>query len=105
VDVEPLIWASFVPCVYPDGDTTKRPLTDVYCEIKDHKKLKDKCNEFLVEFNDSYPSAKMDLVLFMNALEHIVKIVRIITTTYGHALLVGIFLFLIYKKTNNIKIN
>lgn len=42
------------------------------------------------EFNDANQSSKMDLVLFMNALEHIVKIVRIITTTYGHALLVGV---------------
>lgn len=32
----------------------------------------------------------MDLVLFMNALEHVVKVVRIITTTFGHALLVGV---------------
>lgn len=24
VEVQPLLWASFVPTLYPDGDTTKR---------------------------------------------------------------------------------
>ena len=32
----------------------------------------------------------MNLVLFNAALEHIVKIHRVITTEYGHALLVGV---------------
>lgn len=32
----------------------------------------------------------MDLVLFMNAMEHILRIVRVITTPYGHAILVGV---------------
>jgi dynein heavy chain len=32
----------------------------------------------------------MNLVLFGSAVEHIVKIHRIITTEYGHALLVGV---------------
>ncbi len=32
----------------------------------------------------------MSLVLFMSALSHISKIVRIITTSFGHALLVGV---------------
>lgn len=32
----------------------------------------------------------MNLVLFMVAIEHVIKIVRVITTTYGHALLVGV---------------
>ena len=32
----------------------------------------------------------MNLVLFMNAIQHVLKIVRVITTTFGHALLVGV---------------
>lgn len=32
----------------------------------------------------------MSLVLFNSALSHIVKIVRIITTPFGHGLLVGV---------------
>ena len=33
VQVEPLLWASFVPTIYPDGDTTRKPLNDIYCEL------------------------------------------------------------------------
>lgn len=32
----------------------------------------------------------MNLVLFTAAIEHVIKIVRVITTTFGHALLVGV---------------
>lgn len=31
VTVEPLLWASFIPTIYPDGDTSKKPLNDIYC--------------------------------------------------------------------------
>lgn len=35
VEVEPLLFASFVPLVYPDGDTSKKPYQDLYCELTD----------------------------------------------------------------------
>lgn len=40
VEVEPLLFGSFVPMIYPDGDTTKKPWNDLYCELTDRKKLK-----------------------------------------------------------------
>ena len=32
----------------------------------------------------------MELVLFMNAIQHVLKIVRVVNTTFGHALLDGV---------------
>lgn len=90
VEVEPLLFGSFVPLIYPDGDTTKKPINDLYCELYDRKKVKDACEASLVDYNQFNHSKKMNLVLFVSAIEHIVKIHRIITTEYGHALLVGV---------------
>lgn len=42
------------------------------------------------EYNQFFSANRMDLVLFMNAMEHILRIVRVITTPYGHAILVGV---------------
>jgi dynein heavy chain len=76
--------------VYPDGDTSKRPLNDLYCELYDRDKVKDATENSLTDYNTVYPSKKMNLVLFNAAIEHVVKIHRIITTEFGHALLVGV---------------
>lgn len=43
VSIEPLLWASFVPTIYPDGDTSKRPYSDIYCELVDREALKKTC--------------------------------------------------------------
>jgi len=90
VEVEPLLFGSFVPLVYPDGDTTKKPYTDLYCELYDRPKVRDTTETALADYNRMHHSEKMDLVLFVSAIEHIVKIHRVITTEYGHALLVGV---------------
>jgi dynein heavy chain, axonemal len=52
--------------------------------------MKKKCEEALDYFNTINRQKKMDLVLFTDAMEHVVKIHRVITTQYGHALLVGV---------------
>jgi dynein heavy chain, axonemal len=87
--VEPLLFASFVPMIYPDDDRTKKPMHDLYCELSDRELLKQKADEFLNDYNQ-FHSTQMDIVLFMAAIEHIVKITRIITLPLGHALLVGV---------------
>ena len=48
------------------------------------------CGEALEDFNTMNRSKRMDLVLFTDAIEHVVKIHRVITTEGGHVLLVGV---------------
>lgn len=79
-----------MPCIYPDNDKNKRPLTGVYCELDDLDKVRSVTYQQLEEYNNFNPSKRMNLVLFMNAIQHVIRIVRIITTTFGHALLVGV---------------
>lgn len=90
VIVTPLLFSSFVPTIYPEDDQTKKPLKNLYCELTDREKLLKECHEQLAQFNDEPETKKMDLVLFMDAIEHIVKIFRIITTPKGNGLLVGV---------------
>ena len=79
------MWASFVP-----GMFDRNVIRDVYCEVTDRELLKTICLGFLDQYNQIYSSNRMNLVLFVSALGHLVKIVRIITTSLGHALLVGV---------------
>lgn len=68
VEVAPLLWASFVPTLYPDGDTTKRQITDVYCELTNREDMKKVCYQQLEEYNNLYTGNRMNLVLFMTAI-------------------------------------
>lgn len=66
--IEPLLFASFVPTIHPDGDLSRKPYSDIYCELIDRDALGKKCKEELEEYNNYYSSNRMDLVLFMNAI-------------------------------------
>jgi dynein heavy chain len=90
VKVEPLLFASFVPLCYPMSDPSKKAYVDVYCELYDREKVKQTAESALQDYNGVNHSKKMNLVLFVAAIEHVVKIHRIITTEFGHALLMGV---------------
>lgn len=60
-----------------------------YCEFKDQNKLTEVCNEYLDDYNNMFPSP-MNLVLFVNAIEHCCRIARIIGQPGGNAMLVGV---------------
>ena len=87
VTVTPLLFGSFIPMISREEGKAKVP--DIYCELNDHKLLKEKMSEFLEYYNQISPS-KMNLVLFMAAIEHIVKIVRVLQIPSGNALLLGV---------------
>lgn len=94
VKLEPLLFASFVPTRYPDNDTSKIAYPNVYCELVNRDNLIKYSEMFQQKYNEGGISSedkdKLNLVLFMTALEHLVRIVRILGTSFGHALLVGV---------------
>ncbi|XP_063373463.1 dynein axonemal heavy chain 6 [Cydia amplana] len=60
----------------------------MYQEIPDMKKLMVVLNEYLEEYN-STARTEMHLVLFTDAVEHIVRIARVLRAERGHCLMVG----------------
>ena len=79
-----LLFADFFPIVI-EG----KKHTDVYCEIEDHEEMHNKMKEILNYYNQISQS-KMDLVLFSQAIEHVIFIVRILQQPLGNALLLGV---------------
>ena len=61
-----------------------------YEPIDNVKILYNKANSLLNKYNEDFPQKKMDLVLFQDALLHLLKISRIIQMPRSSALLVGV---------------
>jgi dynein heavy chain, axonemal len=61
----------------------------LYEDCGDYERVKKKFDFLLQEFNYDESNIEMNLVLFDDALEHLVKVYRIIRFPLGHALLVG----------------
>lgn len=61
----------------------------IYEEITDIDKLKKVLTENLMDFNMVY-NKDMNIIFFMDAIEHITRIARILRSERGNALLVGV---------------
>jgi dynein heavy chain len=61
----------------------------VYCEIEDHTKLVRQCEEYLEDYNAT-STAQMKLVLFLDAIQHVTRISRVIRQPLGNSLLLGV---------------
>lgn len=61
----------------------------IYEEIIDIDKLKTALVEYLTDFNIAY-NKDMHIIFFMDAIEHITRIARILRSERGNALLVGV---------------
>jgi dynein heavy chain, axonemal len=52
--------------------------------------IKKRANEQLASYNEKYPSKKMELVIFDDALFHLLRTIRTVNSPAGNALLVGV---------------
>ncbi|CAF0758924.1 unnamed protein product [Brachionus calyciflorus] len=80
IQAEPVIYGDFM---IPNADPK------IYAEISDFKLMKKVIDESLEDYNQ-LNSAKMKLVLFLDAMRHIARISRIIRQPFGNALLLGV---------------
>ena len=74
------------------GDYMKIGVTGedrVYEQIQDNSKLPKLMDAYLEDYNASSPKG-MHLVFFMDAIEHISRLARVIRSPRGHAMLVGL---------------
>lgn len=71
------------------GDLLKLDSSKNYEEIKDINKLKGVLIEFLDDYNISATS-KMNLVFFEDAIEHIVRVARVLRQPRGNMMLIGV---------------
>jgi dynein heavy chain len=77
---EPVIFCDFM---IPNADPK------IYAEIDDFKHMKKVIEDSLEDYNQ-VNTAKMRLVLFLDAMKHITRISRIIRQPFGNALLLGV---------------
>ncbi|XP_001354829.2 dynein heavy chain 6, axonemal [Drosophila pseudoobscura] len=62
----------------------------IYDEIKDHSKLESVLNDYIVDYNSMAVGKHMKLILFQDAMEHTVRLARLLRSDRGNGLLVGI---------------
>lgn len=62
----------------------------IYEEIKDHTKLENVLNDYIADYNSVAVSSQMNLILFQDAMEHTVRLARLLRSDRGNGLLVGV---------------
>lgn len=78
------------PILFGDFMVFGKPKADrVYEEIKDHVKLESILMDYVEDYN-SMTGKRMDLILFQDALEHTVRLARLLRSDRGNGLLVGV---------------
>lgn len=90
-----ILWGDYVKMIFIDNDPKKGAIEHQYCELKDEQLLQKTLEEKLYEYNHevgnrSESGGPLNLVLFRYAIEHLSRILRIISTYNGNAVLVGV---------------
>jgi len=76
--------------VYDEDEVLIEEAPKIYEDGGSLEDIRERAYYFLNKYNEDYPSRKMELVLFEDALKHLLRIIRLIETPRGSGLLVGV---------------
>jgi dynein heavy chain len=76
--------------VYDDDEVLQELAPKIYEAGGPLQNVRDRVKSFMAKHNEENPSRKLELVLFEDALRHLIRISRIIEMPRGSALLVGV---------------
>jgi len=76
--------------VYDEYDELVEEAPFVYEACPDIESIRKRCNQKLDAYNTQYPSKQMNLVIFDDALKHLLRLTRIVNSPSGNILLVGV---------------
>ena len=89
-----ILWGDFVPMIFIDNDPKKGVIEGQYCELDNPEILQKTLNDKLYAYNiapkGENSAGNLNLVLFNYAIEHLSRVLRIISTYNGNAVLVGV---------------
>jgi dynein heavy chain len=80
------VFCEFMDCnpVEPGFESAK-----LYKEVESLAEVKAKVEDMLETYNTEYSGKEMNLVVFSDAVEHLVRLMRVLSFQRGHAMLVG----------------
>jgi len=84
---EPLLFGNFVPHLIVGPEGKEELVVGIYAEVTDKALLKTTIEEYIAKYKAE--SQRINLILFMHVMEHIIRLCRILTLPQGHALVVG----------------
>jgi dynein heavy chain, axonemal len=76
--------------VQPFNEMQEAVEKDIYGEIEgDFNAVREKVSVIIEEYNTEFPSKEINLVLFDDFLDHLVKLIRVLKFPRGHSMMVG----------------
>ncbi|XP_032581827.1 dynein heavy chain 6, axonemal [Drosophila sechellia] len=87
----PVINDNEPPILFGDFMVFGKPKNErIYDEIRDHAKLESVLNDYIADYNSVAVGKQMKLILFQDAMEHTVRLARLLRSDRGNGLLVGV---------------
>ena len=89
VDPWKQLWSDQIPVEVRDKNGKHKMQRGVYTELVDRKDIKRQFRRFIEQYN-GINADTIEIVLFEEAIKHVLRVVRVITMPQGHLLFVGL---------------